>query len=488
MSLRAVPSNGDVRVIVGDTHGDHVNMVRVLREAGAIDERGRRVPGYWTCHIGDVIHAGHGEQAIDVECLERALEYFDCLIYGNHETPFAVGLGSFVGQNEQLDCRAMLDDPAAVASAINAAFESRMESRIPETPEDPAAGFMQARASLPCQANHEQRAKPDSAPLGTPPTQARGWYIELSVDLADDQRGVVRLQHGDVVAELKAAGLSLPYPLGLKRLLANQEDIDLVVVERAPPGLREAAENAGINYLDLAGGGRVIAPGLVYVASPRRDPGGITRVRPSPFATKASRVVRVLLSDPKKAWRLSDVALLSHLNPGNVHRALAALLDRGMVERDEDAYVVADPGSLLEAWADQQQEPRERVLLDPGGNLRPFISRLVDELGGRAVVSGELAAEELAPHLPAESAIVHCFDERRFAELPRDDRPLPFLPVRVRPGQVLVDLADEGYGAFRLERAGMPLASPLQVYVDLARDRGRGREAAEHLREQVLGF
>lgn len=329
--------------------------------------------------------------------------------------------------------------------------------------------------------------KPIMRRLARRPPKLEGG-IELSVDLADDQRGVVRLQHGDVVAELKAAGLSLPYPSGLKRLLANQEDIDLVVVERAPPGLREAAENAGINYLDLAGGGRVIAPGLVYVVSPRRDPGEITRVRPSPFATKASRVVRVLLSDPKKAWRLSDVALLSDLNPGNVHRALAALVDRGMVERDEDAYVVADPGSLLEAWSDQQQDPRERVLLDSDGDLRPFISRLVDRLGGRAVVSGELAAEELAPHLPAESAIVHCFDEQRFAELPHDDRPLPFLPVRVRPGQVLVDLADEGYGAFRLERAGLQLASPLQVYVDLARDRGRGREAAEHLREQVLGF
>jgi hypothetical protein len=53
---------------------------------------------------------------------------------------------------------------------------------------------------------------------------------------------------------------------------------------------------------------------------------------------------------------------------------------------------------------------------------------------------------------------------------------------------VLVDLADEGYGDFRSERSGLPLASPAQVYVDLVHDRGRGREAAEHLRRSLLGF
>ena len=37
-------------------------------------------------------------------------------------------------------------------------------------------------------------------------------------------------------------------------------------------------------------------------------------------------------------------------------------------------------------------------------------------------------------------------------------------------------------------RDGLPLVSPQQLYVDLYRDRGRGREAAEHVRREVLGF
>lgn len=318
-----------------------------------------------------------------------------------------------------------------------------------------------------------------------PPSLQGG--VELGVDLIDEQHAVLRLRQGDVSATFRAAGLSVPYPSGLQRLRAKEPDVELVVVDRAPPGLQKTAEEEGLNYLDLHGRGRVVAPGLVYVASPRLDLGKVAPSRSSPFAQKASRVVRALLSNPQQPWRLSDVAVLSHLNPGNVHRALAALVDLGMVERDEDAYLVADPGSLLEAWGDQAQRPREQMRLRCAGDLREFVRDLIGRLDGAGVVSGELAAEDLAPYLPAQSAIVHCLDAERFAGL-AGDAPGPSLRFGLARGEVLVDLADEGYGDFRSERSGLPLASPSQVYVDLVRDRGRGREAAEHLRRSVLGF
>jgi len=312
--------------------------------------------------------------------------------------------------------------------------------------------------------------------------------VHLAAELVDDQHAIVRLRHGDVQAEFRAAGLAVPYPSGLERLLARDPDIELVVVDRAPPGLEKAAAARGISYLDVHGRGRVIGPGLVYVASPRLDIGRVVPSRSSPFAQKASRVVRVLLSDPQRSWRLSDVAVLSHLNPGNVHRALAALVELGMVERDEDAYLVVDAGSLLEAWSDQRPRPREQVWLAVEGELREFVAKLIEKLDGEAVVSGELAAEDFAPYLPAESAVVHCLDADRFAAFSPGDQRRPRLRFGVGSGEVLLDLADEGVGDFRVERNQLPLASPVQVYVDLAGERGRAREAAEHLRRAVIGF
>lgn len=121
------------------------------------------------------------------------------------------------------------------------------------------------------------------------------------------------------------------------------------------------------------------------------------------------------------------------------------------------------------------------------GDLRTFLAGLLSETGGDAVLSGELAAEMLAPHLPSHSAIVHCLDPQAFAELSdAARRRAPGEPGA--PGHVLVDLADRGAGQFRSEHEGLPLASPIQVYVDLARDPSRGRDAAEHLRHRVIGF
>lgn len=319
-----------------------------------------------------------------------------------------------------------------------------------------------------------------------PPSLEGG--VNLTVKLLDDQHAIMELNHGTARARFRTAGLSVPYPSGLERLLARDPAVELVVVERAPPGLQKAAEALGISYLDIHGRGRVVGPELVYVASPRLDLGRVVPSRSSPFAQKASRVVRVLLSEPQRSWRLSDVAALTELNPGNVHRALAALLDLAMVERDEDAYLVADPGSLLEAWGDQQQRPRERVWLPVDGELREFVAGVVGELDGDGVVSGELAAEELAPYLPAESAIVHCLDPKRFAGFAEAEQRRPRLRLGVGPGEVLLDLADEGVGGFRPDGKALPIASAVQVYVDLAGDRGRGREAAEHLRRVVIGF
>jgi len=63
-----------------------------------------------------------------------------------------------------------------------------------------------------------------------PPSLEGG--IELRVDPADGQRGVVHLRHDDVNVALNAAGLSVPYPSGLRRLRASQPDIELIVADR----------------------------------------------------------------------------------------------------------------------------------------------------------------------------------------------------------------------------------------------------------------
>jgi IclR helix-turn-helix domain len=303
--------------------------------------------------------------------------------------------------------------------------------------------------------------------------------------------GTARLQIelGGQRVDLLASVLAVPYPSGLKRLADSNPNLEAVIVERIPPGLDQAARELGLGYLDIRGRGRIVGPGFVYFAPPAAAESrqGAPR-RTSPFAHKASRVTRCLLSDHEMPWRLSDIARLTGLNPGNVHRVLNTLVEDGYVERDEDRYLVADPGSLLDAWAEGAPPVRERTVVPIKGDLRPAVEALVDRFQGHAVVSGELAAELLAPHLPATSATIHCLDPSEWARLDLEEiEPPPPADFRV-PGRLLLDLPDEGVAQFGMEVSHLHLVSPAQLYVDLYKQPTRGRQAAEEARRQLLDF
>jgi len=294
--------------------------------------------------------------------------------------------------------------------------------------------------------------------------------------------------HGQTF-QARAAVLSVPYPSGLERLLARAPDVEVVLVERASPGLHREAEERGIGYLDLDGHGRLVGPGLVYVVPPpgrgtaaeaSRQPRRAPHV--SAFAPRASRVARALLGDPARAWRLSDLAEATRMNPGNVHRILGRLTALGPVERDGDRYLLTDPGSLLDAWASHGIRPKHVAEVRVTGDLWPAAHALLERLGGEGLVSGELAAERLAPYLPARSAIVHCWDPEAFHRAAA-------APSALRGEGVLrLLLSDRDVGEGATDVDGLPLASPMQIYLDLHDDRGRAREAAEHLRAEVLGI
>jgi hypothetical protein len=303
------------------------------------------------------------------------------------------------------------------------------------------------------------------------------------------RRARLRIELGGQRAEFLAAVLAVPYPSGLKRLAEANPDLEAVIVERIPPGLDKAARELGVSYLDIHGRGRISKPGFVYFAPPDRDlrrPADTPRS--SPFAPKASRVARSLLSDHERQWRLSDLARLSALNPGNVHRVLTALVDNGYLEREGDFYVVADPGSLLDAWAETAAPAQDQVVVRVRGDLMPAVEVLIDRLHGKAVISGELAAELLAPHLPAESALIHCLDVSEWALLDVEEIEPPPPPAPGAQTRIVVDLPDAGVAQFGTEIAEIDLVGPAQLYVDLYNQPTRGRQAAEEVRRQLLDF
>lgn len=355
-----------------------------------------------------------------------------------------------------------------------------------------------------------------------PPAQNKLWDrfieqpppLEPGIDFAVERFGpahaILRFRYEGGAIELRARWLSVPYPSGLRRLVGSDSEIDAVIVERIPRGLDAAAVELGISYLDIRGAGRVAGPGFFYLVKALPIPsrawlgGDLEREanespkhpassglesqrmrRVNPFAPKASRIVRALLIEPDRHWRSSEIAAAVDVDPGNAHRVLGALVGNDLVERDEDLYAVPDPGSLLDAWAEHAPRARESVRLMSDDDLVPMIRAIAADLGEGCVVSGEWAAEQLAPYLSARSAILHCSDDAfdAFEDIARQSNPSLRSASRVEARR-----SEPGVAHFAAEADGVRIAAPVQVYIDLVRERGRAREAAEHLRSGVIEF
>jgi hypothetical protein len=332
---------------------------------------------------------------------------------------------------------------------------------------------------------HSPQSKLEALAHNPPRLQGGGW---CALDLRDSRHARLIVEFGNNRLAMSAAYLSVPYPSGLRRLQLREPDLEAVIVDRIPTGLLEAAATAGVAVLDKDGYGRIVAPSLVYVAPAPQSAAAPSRSSSSPFAPKASRLVRTLLAFPERRWRLSMLADTAEVDPGNAHRILASLMERGLVERDEDEYLIADPGSLLEAWAESTSRPREQLSLPVTGELADELRVILPVLDHKAVVSGEFAAERLAPYLPAQSALVHCWDRAAWERLGRDVTPRYVPSGASLGGRLIVDLADEGVAHFGISQDDIPLVHPVQAYVDLYKAPGRGREAGEHLRHERIGF
>jgi hypothetical protein len=110
-------------------------------------------------------------------------------------------------------------------------------------------------------------------------------------------------------------------------------------------------EKAGIGYSDLAGNSRLVF-GQVYIE--RRDwpnPSIVKRELRSLFTPKASRILNVLLADPKRSWKVLDLSREARVSLGQASNVKKLLEDREWVERSTKGIRLSHPDKLLAAWA-----------------------------------------------------------------------------------------------------------------------------------------
>lgn len=244
-----------------------------------------------------------------------------------------------------------------------------------------------------------------------------------------------------------------------------------------------------VGFLDLEGNARLVFDSVYIERQVASKPVVDRRELRSLFKPKSAQVLRVMLRNPNRAWRVTDLALAAAVSLGHVSNVRVALLDREWAQVSAEGLFLSRPDTLLNEWRDAYEPPAGKRLsfyTTLHGSAFEEAARQVmgsdGEVRSMAFASFS-AAHWLAPYGRTSTQYFYA-DE---AGLERLRPALKLSPISQGENVVVTLLNDSGLLRDTSEPApGAICASPVQTYLDLANAGERGQEAADHLRRELL--
>lgn len=253
------------------------------------------------------------------------------------------------------------------------------------------------------------------------------------------------------------------------------------------PQAQDLCREFDVAFLDFEGNARLAFGGVFVSRQFAAKPVVARRELRSVFKPKSAQVLKLMLRDPSRAWRVAELAELAGVSLGHVSNVRNRLLDREWAQVVDGGLHLAAPDALLDAWREAYETPagrRETFYTSLHGTLFDAAVRaLSPEVGGHTALSSFSAAQWLAPFGRTGSHYFYA-DEAGLEQL-RSTLKLE----SASKGDNLVVTVVEDDGLFRdtvQPAPGVICTSPVQTYLDLSAAGERGREAADHLRQERL--
>lgn len=301
----------------------------------------------------------------------------------------------------------------------------------------------------------------------------------------------VSLPEGEqaLIVEIKESGQPRLAREAVNQLFRYRDEIPgMYSVFMAPYISSQSAgicEKAGIGYADLAGNCRLVF-GQVYIE--RRDwpnPSIVRRELRSLFTPKASRILSVLSIDPKRSWKVLDLAREARVSLGQASNVKKLLEAREWVERSTKGLRLSHPEEVLAAWVSANSFGKNRIrdyyTLKAPAEIEARLKDICREMGVSCALTGLSAAARLVP--VERSQRVMAYVDSRVDEVARR---LELEEVPSGANVILVEPSDKGVFIGTRDVKGQRIVSPVQLYLDLKNMKGRGEEAAAAILERVI--
>jgi hypothetical protein len=270
----------------------------------------------------------------------------------------------------------------------------------------------------------------------------------------------------------------------------------LLVARTTTEEARRLLEEHGIGVIDTQGNMRIKFPGLFLWTEGRLPATREGQKEPPVKLTgKAGIAVQALLREPQREWQVHDLAKAAEISVGLAHRVLARLDRENLVEvggaGPKRTRRVKSPTALLDLWAEEMRDRGVkqlrafRLARDPRTQAQT-LSRALTEAKIEHAVTGAAGAARLAPFITAipvtdiwvmDTVSLKDVAAATHADVVQEGQNIM---LRQAPGDAPL--------AFRTKVDDIWTADPFRLFHDLRQDPQRGREQADRLRKEVIGF
>ena len=272
----------------------------------------------------------------------------------------------------------------------------------------------------------------------------------------------------------------------LREYLGRTEDAyPMVAAPYISDDTARVCRKSSVGYIDLAGN-LFLNFDQVYIE--RRNypnPAIEKRQARSIFSPKSARILRVMLTNPGRLWRVQELAREAQVSLGLASRLKERLLDLEYAVEKENRLTLSRPGELLEQWANNYSFRRNRVYdyfsLDEIKELERNLSQYCERTGIPYALALFSGAALVAPYTRYTRGFAYVGKD-----IPEVADALGLKQVSSGPNFSILEPYDEGvfYGSREID--SMRVVSDVQLYLDLVGFKGRGDESAEFLFEQRI--
>lgn len=198
----------------------------------------------------------------------------------------------------------------------------------------------------------------------------------------------------------------------------------------------------------------------------------------------ASVLLRTLLHDHGRVWKVQELAKRSGKSLGAAANMKSFLVDHGWAEESKQGFKLCQIEELLRTWAIEYHRKADRTVrcysLDSPAEMEQAIFKWNRRHGGSAVLGSFSAAARYAPTVRYKKIVVYVEpqDVNEFME----DMDLD--PVTSGENVTIIIPHDETPCLFTNEIDDCVVTSPVQTILDLLSGAGRGEEAAAAIIEK----